>query len=115
MMTMHKREQIPTQYQNLQFYADLSQYTLQKRKNLNTITKVLRNHKIIYRWGYPTKLSIVKEGHTHIVESLEKGLSLLEEWKIFPERTENQNSARPARQIEPDWKKVTNKNTKSHN
>lgn len=86
MLTMRKKDQIPAQYQHLQFYADLSQYTLQKRKNLNTITKEPRNHNIMYRWGYPTKLSITRDGRTHVVNSLEKGLSLLEEWKIIPEQ-----------------------------
>lgn len=109
MMVMRKKEHIPAQYQHLQFYADLSQYTLQKRKNLNTFTKVLRNHNITYRWGYPTKLSVTREGHTHVVNSLEKGLSLLEEWNILP--APEPTTPKP---VDPVWKTVTTKNAKSH-
>lgn len=112
MLSMRKKDQISAQYQHLQFYADLSQYTLQKRKNLNTITKVLRNHNIMYRWGYPTKLSITRDGRTHVVNSLEKGLSLLEEWKIIPEQ--EPGTTRSPRSVEPEWKTVTSRNAKSH-
>lgn len=35
--------------------ADLSQYTLQKKKSLTTITKALGNHRIKDRWGVPKK------------------------------------------------------------
>lgn len=52
MSVSRQREQIPSPYNDLQFYADLSQYTLQKRRNLNTIT-ALRNHKLSYKWGFP--------------------------------------------------------------
>lgn len=112
MLIMRQKDQIPAQYQHLQFYADLSQYTLQKRKNLNTITKALRNHHITYRWGYPTKLTVTKDGRTHLVNSLEKGLSLLKEWKIIPEQ--ETTSAKMPRSVEPAWKTVTTKNAKSH-
>lgn len=41
----------PQPYANLTFYADLSQYTILKRKNLSTITKPISNHQITYKWG----------------------------------------------------------------
>lgn len=85
-----------------------------REKNLKTITKTLRNHKIAYRWGYPTELSIVKEDRTYIVDSLEKGISLLEERKILPDQEDDHPPARHANQVDPDWNKVTNKNAKSH-
>lgn len=77
MAAMRMQEHIPKPYQALQFFADLSQYTLPKRKNLHAVTKLLRNHKIVYCWGYPTKLSIMRENHTYTVTSLEKGLNFL--------------------------------------
>lgn len=111
MMVMRKHDQIPSQYQNLQFYADLSQHTLQKMKNLNTVIKVLRNHMIIYRWGYPTKITITKEGQKHVVDSLEKGLSLLKEWKILPESIDDNDTTRPVRHLTG---KEFQKKAKSH-
>ena len=114
MILMRKHESIPQQYQDLQFYADLSQYTLLKRRNLNTVTKVLRNHRIIYRWGYPTKISVTKDNRTFTITSLEKGLDLLKEWGILPDSTEAQSIDRTPRRVEPEWKQVTARNAKSH-
>ena len=110
MVNMRKREQIPEQYQNIQFYADLSQYTLQKRKNLTSVTKILRNHKIIYRWGYPTKLSVTKDNRTYIITSLEKGLDLLRDWGLH----EQQALTSTPHHVEPGWKQVTSRNAITH-
>lgn len=41
--------QLPVPYAKLQLYADLSQYTRQLRRQLNTITKLLSKHKIPYQ------------------------------------------------------------------
>lgn len=77
MAVSRQKDQIPAPYTNLQFYADLSQFTLQKRRNLNTITKALRNHKLSYKWGFPTKLIVTKEGVDYVMDTMEKGLALL--------------------------------------
>lgn len=39
-------------------HSGLSQATIEARKNLNSIAKILQNHKIIYKWGFPTILMI---------------------------------------------------------
>lgn len=114
MQTMRKQENVPSRFQKLQFYADLSQHTLQKRRNLNTITKVLRNHNIPYRWGYPTKISIIKQDKTFVVDSLDKGISLLKEWNILPNPEDEGSPTTNRRSPNPDWKTVTYKNAKSH-
>lgn len=106
---MRKQEQIPAQYQNLQFFADLSQYTLQKGMNLNSVNKILCNHKIIYRWGYPTKLSITKDNRNYTVSSLEKGLDLLWEWGVLPDMEDDQVMASTPHRVEQEWKHVTAK------
>lgn len=106
------RDRIPPQYQTLQFYADLSQYTLKKRKGLITITKALRNHGITYRWGYPTKLTITKDGDVRTVDTLERGLALLKEWKIISDF--DSNLIRKVPSVEPDWQVITAKNSKKH-
>lgn len=53
MAVSRQRDQIPTPYSNVQFYADLSQYMIQKHRNLNYVTKALRHHKPSYKWGFP--------------------------------------------------------------
>lgn len=55
MQLTHKGEHFTTDYSDLQFYADLSQYTLQLCRNLNTITKALRNHNI--QMGIPDQIN----------------------------------------------------------
>lgn len=45
---------LPQPYASVQLFADLLKFTLQMRRQLNAITKVLTNHQINYRWCYPT-------------------------------------------------------------
>ncbi|XP_041441901.1 golgin subfamily A member 6-like protein 22 isoform X1 [Xenopus laevis] len=44
------------------FYQDLAKSTLWKRKALKPVTEVLRERKILYRWGFPFSLRVQKEG-----------------------------------------------------
>lgn len=92
-------------YATTLFNADLSQYILQKRKNLTTVTKVLRNHKIAYRWGYPMKLTVTKDNHTYSITSLEKGIVLLKEWDILPNPDRENPATSTLLLIEREWKK----------
>lgn len=47
---------LPDPFAGIALYADLSQATLMARHNLVPITKILRNHKILYKWGFSAKL-----------------------------------------------------------
>lgn len=105
---------LPSPYTNLQFYADLSQFTLQKRRNLNTLTKALRNHNLSYKWGFPTKLIVTKEGVEYVMESMAKGLALLNSWGIIPE-AQPQNQRQSGRSSpNPEWRTVNPKNARTH-
>lgn len=68
---------LPDPYVHLQIFADLSQYTLQLRKELNTVTKVLRSHNIVYQWINPAKLLITYNGAKYTVTNLTEGLHCL--------------------------------------
>lgn len=48
MLAFRKNAQPPEQYTTIQVFADLSQFTMQKRKSLITVTKALHNHNIVY-------------------------------------------------------------------
>lgn len=63
MTSFRKNLQPPEKFSNIQLYAELSQYTMQKRKSLLPVTKALCNHSNVYRWGYPTKLTITHDGN----------------------------------------------------
>lgn len=81
-----KRENIPQQYVNIRLLPDLSRHTLQCRRNLLTVTKDLRNQKILHKWKYPAMLSITHNGVTVSVSTLEEGLTTLRRWNIIPDQ-----------------------------
>lgn len=101
-----KGEHRSTSKSDLQFYADLSQYTLQLSRNLNTITRALRNHSISYRWGFLTKLIVNKEGSTHVITSPEKGFRLLQYWQILPDESPSFSPSRSPNSIPREWKQM---------
>lgn len=88
---------LPRPYDGIQIFPDLSKYTLQQRRKLNPITKGLSNHKIQYKWRYPATLLIAKNGTTHVVSDLMKGLRLLHDWGIILEPTVEGISPLPQR------------------
>lgn len=113
-LSSRQRDQIPAPYSNLQFYADLTQYTLQKHRNLNTITKALRNHKLSYKWGFPTKLIVTKGGTEHVMDLVAKGMALLNAWGIVPEPQTQPRQSGNYTSPDPDWWTVTHKNAYTH-
>lgn len=84
MSSFRQSSDLPAEFANLQLLPDLSRFTLQKRKNLATITKALRNHKILHKWKHPASLSITHNGSTFTITSLEEGIGLLQKWGILP-------------------------------
>lgn len=83
MMIVRRRENLPQELQGLSFYADLSAFTMQQRRQLATITKPLNNHHIQYRWLYPAKLLITKEGKSQVITNIKEGICLLREWQLI--------------------------------
>lgn len=106
MSNFHKASQLPEQYPRLQLYADLSQYTLQKRKSLLPITKALRNH-ITYRWGYPVKLIITHNDASSMKTTLNKGLALLRSRDSLPEQDPASWSSPTRINTQEDWQTVS--------
>ena len=84
MTSFRKAQQLPEQFAGLQLFTDLSQFTMQKRRSLVTITKALRNHNVPYRWGFPVKLTVTHDGKDTTIVSLEEGLTLLRSLDILP-------------------------------
>ena len=114
MQAMRRNEKIPSRFQNLQLYPDLSQHTLQKRRNLGTITKALRNHDISYKWGFPTKLIITYREKSFNVDSVDRGIALLKTWEILPVPREEDKPTSHNNAVTPVWKQVTHRNARSH-
>ncbi|CAH2299680.1 Hypothetical predicted protein [Pelobates cultripes] len=68
--------------------ADISSATLRRRKDYTQTTTALRNHGIHYRWGFPTKLILSRQGKTVVISSPEEGKRFLEKWGLLKESPE---------------------------
>ncbi|XP_056378959.1 mediator of RNA polymerase II transcription subunit 1-like [Hyla sarda] len=65
---------LPDQYRMISLYTDLSAVTLQIRRKLAPLTAACREHKILYKWGFPTRLLIHKNERLHVIRCLQDGL-----------------------------------------
>lgn len=102
-------DQRPAQYTSLQLLPDLSRHTLQKRRNLATITKALRNHHILHKWKYPATLSITYNGTTTNISTMEEGLNALRHWGILSEPPPTSIQIDSPSYMQADWQVVTYK------
>ncbi|XP_075430196.1 uncharacterized protein LOC142468023 [Ascaphus truei] len=55
----------------IQLYNDLSQITINKRNALRPLTSYLRDQGVKYRWGFPFKLVVLRNGRHHTVTTPE--------------------------------------------
>lgn len=84
-MGVKAKSPLPAPYTGIQFFPDLSKFPLQLRRQMNPITKSLQNHKVPYKWRYPATIIIVRNGQSHSIVNLDRGLKLLQSWGIIPE------------------------------
>lgn len=73
-------DDLPSEMQDLSFFSDLSAFTMQQRRQLATITKPLINNHIPYRWLYPAKLLVTKDGVSSVIMTMKEGLKL---WRMI--------------------------------
>lgn len=76
------QQPLPNPYSKIQVFPDLSQATLQWRKQLLHVTLALRQQSIQYRWGFPQKLLVHRDGQLFVLHSVKEGEELLSEWQI---------------------------------
>lgn len=96
-----KLKALPYPYSTVSIYLDLSAHRILTRKDLGPITKILRDQKILYKWGNPTKILIMRQGKSAQITSLETGWKLLKNWQIVPPNSEPPVLTEPSRfQIE---------------
>lgn len=94
---------LPDPYAGIILYSDLSQATILARKNLNSITKILHNHKIIYKWGFPTKLIIERNNMSHSIYTIEEGLKTLKTWGLLPNEECISSNKNPKEKMTSPW------------
>lgn len=61
----------------LQIYPDISQATLERRRNMKEITSALHSARIRYRWGFPFKLIVPHNGSTYVATKVTEGPEIL--------------------------------------
>lgn len=93
---------LPEPYHQLKFYADLSQFTIQARRKLQPVTTALRQHQIPYRWGFPTRLLIVRNGLTHVITSVTDCIPILKTLGV-PFSPPPPPQSRQASKMSKDW------------
>lgn len=109
MIAFCKNQQPPEQFSSIQLFAYLSQNTMQRRKSLLPVTKALHNNDIVYRWSYPSKLAITRDGNTSVITNLDEWLKLLCAWDILPEQTTKGSLSASKLDTQSAWHVVTHK------
>ncbi|CAH2223283.1 Hypothetical predicted protein [Pelobates cultripes] len=100
-----KASEMPPTFEEISLYADLSPTTMSRRRDFINVTKCLRNHKVPYRWGFPTKLLIWRNGSLTKVEDPTQGMETLKSWGLFP--TDNApTTPAPLRKVATSWTKA---------
>lgn len=73
---------LPHPYAGVLLYQDLSVATSQHRKEFATITATLRDHNIIHRWGFPTKLLVYYQSQQILINTPKDGYKKLQNWGL---------------------------------
>uniref|UniRef100_A0A803KD14 L1 transposable element RRM domain-containing protein n=2 Tax=Xenopus tropicalis TaxID=8364 RepID=A0A803KD14_XENTR len=89
-----------------QIYTDLAPITLQKRKALAPITKILQQHRIRYRWLFPVKLAFLYNSHPQQISTVQAGLELLSKLGLHTPSNESPRQPPKSRRIDPIWERV---------
>ncbi|CAH2252641.1 Hypothetical predicted protein [Pelobates cultripes] len=97
---------LPEPHQRIALFADLSAATMEKRRSFITVTKTLRNNNVAYKWGYPTKLIIWRQGRNHIATDPTEGMKLISAWGLWTGTPQLQSKApdnASPRKLQADW------------
>uniref|UniRef100_A0A8C5WJQ2 Uncharacterized protein n=1 Tax=Leptobrachium leishanense TaxID=445787 RepID=A0A8C5WJQ2_9ANUR len=96
------------EYDHISIFPDLSKATLQNRRNFRQVTEVLRANGVSYRWGFPVKLLVARNGAFHVITSVDAGTRLLKVWGM-EQQGPSSSPTTPARgstqRLDPEWRK----------
>lgn len=80
---LRKSSELPERFRQLAIYPDLSAATMLKRREFAPLTKILREQNIQYRWGFPVKLIIYREGVPIICNDPASAKDALQKWNML--------------------------------
>ncbi|CAH2306587.1 Hypothetical predicted protein [Pelobates cultripes] len=95
----------PADFPEIKIFADLSASTLRRRKDFSQIANTLQSNGIRFRWGFPTKMLLTKDGSTQVITSPEDGIRKLRLWALTGKELEPQAS--PTSHLQLEWSKAT--------
>uniref|UniRef100_A0A803J8S4 L1 transposable element RRM domain-containing protein n=1 Tax=Xenopus tropicalis TaxID=8364 RepID=A0A803J8S4_XENTR len=102
---------IEFQGHKVQIYSDISPVTLAKRRELRPVTRLLQERKIPYRWGYPFKLIVARQGQTYILQNPNNSRKFLAALGIQMKNNSTPERNAPTKpQLQPIWNKVPTTN-----
>lgn len=114
-------EQILLQGQPIQIFADLSPYTIQKRRALKPLLQTLIQRNIKYRWAFPLRLNFSFQNKSYGFSTFEEGEHLLTRLGIITQDLTQPADARstpptkrpsPSSPTLPTWQKQQSKRSK---
>ncbi|XP_075692863.1 3-galactosyl-N-acetylglucosaminide 4-alpha-L-fucosyltransferase FUT3-like [Rhinoderma darwinii] len=85
---------LPKRFQVVLVFTDLSAATLARRREFQEVAKILKTHRIPYKWVFPVKMVISKDGRKLIATSPGKVMQLIQEWRL----TQNTSSSSSPKQ-----------------
>lgn len=77
MKRFHNADKLTIQGHQIQISADLSPYTVQKRRSLKPLLQVLTQNEIAYRWSFPFRLNFSQQNKPFGFSSFTEGERLL--------------------------------------
>lgn len=102
---LRSQPELPERFQNLSIYPDLSAATMLKRKEFSVYTKILRDAGISYKWGFPVKLIVFKDGSPAVCPDPDTAKEALISWNLIPPQDTSPKRKNPPRPeiITPLW------------
>lgn len=110
--------------QRIQIFADLSPYTVQKRRSLKPLIQCLIEKEISYRWSFPLRLNFAYKNKSYGFSTLCEGERLLLHLGLISQDPASQLQSRstpasmkrppPASPLQPFWLKQGSKRTKEN-
>lgn len=80
---LRAQPELPERFQNLSIFPDLSAATMLKRKEFSVYTKILRDAGISYKWGFPVKLILFKDGSQAVCPDPDSAKAALTAWNLI--------------------------------
>lgn len=111
---LRSQPELPEKFRNLSIYPDLSAATMLRRKEFSAYTKILREAGISYKWGFPVKLIIFKDGSQAVCPDPDTAKEVLISWNLITSQESSPRRTNPPRPeiITPLWSEKNKKNTR---